>query len=53
MSEETCDYKEIHPQTEIGEHHFHKDICCKCGYDRINKTKLNEEELLKLRQEVW
>ncbi len=51
--EDFCDYEHEFLDTKLGEHHFHEDICCKCGYNRLNKTKISEEELLKLRKKSW
>ena len=48
-----CDYKSEHPRTEIGEHHFHNDTCCKCGLIRGIEKKVTKKELNKLRKRYW
>ena len=48
-----CEYKLKHPDSLIGEHHFHGNICCKCGLDKVTGNIIDRKELLTLRKEVW
>ncbi len=48
-----CEYKLEHPNSKIGEHHFHGDVCCKCGLNRVTGNQISRDSLLELRKEVW